>query len=72
MYMLRKDIDKNDFLDGRTIMYVSKKIGYNRENISKVLRHKGYCNYKKAMDMLRLCKPDAELTDYFEEIEREG
>lgn len=68
MYRIRKDIDVNTLIDGRTILYLSKVLHYNRESLSRILRGKSACSYERARQIVSYCKPDYDVEDYFVEI----
>lgn len=65
MYKLRSDIDINSLIDGRTILYLSKKIPYNRMSLANVLKGKQACSYERANNIVKTCRPDKKVTDYF-------
>ena len=72
MYKFRSDLDINSLVDGRTILYLSKKISYSREFVSEILRGKKTCSYKRAEQIVKACQPDKKVSDYFVKVEREG
>jgi len=72
MYKIKNDVDIKSLTDGRTILYISKKIPYNRENLSNILRGKRTCSYKRAKQIVDLCQPNKKVSDYFVKVESEG
>lgn len=72
MYTFKSDLDINSLVDGRTILYLSKKISFSREHLSKVLRGLESCNYKRANDIVKACQPDKKVEDYFIKVKKEG
>lgn len=72
MYRIREDIDINTLVDGRTTLYLSKTLPFNRENLAKILKGQRTCTYERAKQIVNYCKPDEEVEKYFEFIESEG
>lgn len=72
MYKFNQELDINDLLDGRKILYISKKISYNREFISKILRGKQTCSYERAEQLVKACQPNKKVSDYFIKVKKEG
>lgn len=72
MYKLKDDLDINSLVDGRTTLYLSKKIQYNREALAKVLKGEQHCSYKRAEEIVKACQPNKKVSDYFVKVEREG
>ena len=65
MYRINPDLDINDLIDGRTILYLSKQLPFNRENLSKTLKGTISCTYDRAEQIVEYCKPDSKVEDYF-------
>ena len=72
MYRIKSNIDINSLTDGRTILYLSKKISYNREDLSNILRGRQSCSYKRAEQIVKACQPKGKVSDYFVKTESEG
>jgi hypothetical protein len=72
MYIFREELDINSLIDGRTMLYLSKALCFNRENLAKILKRQRTCTYKRAKQIVDYCKPDEDVEKYFMKIEREG
>ena len=72
MYIFRSDLDINSLVDGRTILYLSKKISYSREHLSNILRRKEVCSYERARDIVKACQPNKNVEDFFIKVKKEG
>lgn len=72
MYQIRNDIDINALIDGRTMLYLSQVLHYNREKVSKILKGKCVCTYDRAKQIVDYCRPDSNVEDYFIRVESEG
>lgn len=71
MYRINPDLDINDLIDGRTIIYLSKQLPFNREHLSKILKGTRECSYKRAKQIVDYCKPNDNVEDYFIKDEKE-
>lgn len=65
IYYLKKEYSREDLLGGRKILYVSQKIGYNRDHVSLILRGKFPCSKKTAEDLIKVLLLPGGLDDYF-------
>ncbi len=72
MYKIRNDIDINTLIDGRTMLYLSQVLHYNRENLARILKGKRSCTYERAEQIVKYCKPNNSVADYFIAIDRKG
>ena len=72
MYRIREDLDINDLIDGRTFLYLSQQLHFNRENLAKILKGMRSCTYDRAKDIVDYCKPNGEVEQYFVKIKKEG
>lgn len=64
-YMLRKEYNRQDLLDGRAIKYLSSKIDFNREYTSLILRGKRSCTYYIADKIINALSLQGSVDDYF-------
>lgn len=71
-YILREDLDVNELIDGRTYLYLSKKLHFNRENLAKILRCERGCTYARAKSIVDYCQPTDDVEKYFVKVEKEG
>lgn len=69
-YKIINGIDVNDIIDGRSLIYLSKRINYNRENLSKILNGKRTCSFERAESIIKYCRPDKLVTDYFRQVDK--
>lgn len=68
--MMFKYTDQRDIiLDGRSIVFLSKEIGYNREHLALILSGKEPCTYSLACKIVNRLKPNEKVEDYFIESE---
>ena len=72
MYRFKSELHYNDLVDGRTIQYLSEKVEYNRENLAKILKGEKTCSYDRAESIVKYCKPNKKVEDYFIKIKEEG
>lgn len=72
MYQFKKELDVNELIDGRTFLYLSQQIGFNRENLAKILKGMRTCTYDRAKEIVDYCKPTEDVEKYFIKIKKEG
>lgn len=72
MYRIREDLDLNDLIDGRTFLYLSQQLHFNRENLAKILKGMRSCTYDRAKEIVAYCKPNDMVEQYFIKVEKEG
>lgn len=72
MYQVKKDMNINELIDGRTILYLSQQLHFNRENLAKILKGMRSCTYDRAEQIVEYCKPGATVETYFIKVEKEG
>lgn len=72
MYRIREDLDLNDLIDGRTFLYLSQQLHFNRENLAKILKGMRSCTYDRAKEIVDYCKPNNAVEQYFIKVEKEG
>lgn len=65
MYVYRFGKDKNILLDGRSIIFLSKELKYNREHLSLIFKGERYCTYELAKKIIDRLKPGAKVEEYF-------
>ncbi len=64
MYLFIKD-KKEELLDGRTIKYLSQKIGVARETLNEILNGNRKTKKVTAFCIVKSCNADKEIEDYF-------
>ena len=68
--LICKFTDQRDkLLDGRSIMFLSKELDYNREHLALILDGKEPCTPTLAKRIVDRLKPGDVVEDYFEEYE---
>ena len=72
MYIIRDDLDINKLIDGRTFLYLSQQLHFNRENLAKILKGTRSCSYDRAKDIVDYCKPNDSVDTYFIKVKKEG
>jgi hypothetical protein len=72
VYKIREDIDINELIDGRTFLYLSQQIKFNRENLAKIIKGYRTCTYDRAKEIVDYCKPNDTVEKYFVKVEKEG
>lgn len=72
VYKIRENIDINDLIDGRTFLYLSQQLKFNRENLAKIIKGQRSCTYDRAKDIVNYCKPNDTVEQYFIKVEKEG
>lgn len=72
MYRIREDLDLNDLIDGRTFLYLSQQLHFNRENLAKILKGTRSCTYDRAKEIVDYCQPNSMVEKYFVKIKKEG
>lgn len=65
MYVYRFGKDKNILLDGRSIIFLSKELKYNREHLSLIFKGERHCTYALAKKIIDRLKPGAKVEEYF-------
>ena len=65
MYVYKFGKDKNILLDGRSIIFLSKELKYNREHLSLILKGERHCTYELAKRIVNRLKPNGKVEDYF-------
>ena len=69
MYVYKYKNDKNILLDGRSIIFLSKELKYNREHLALILKGERGCSYELANKLVSRLKPNKNVEDYFVEEE---
>lgn len=68
--LILKDTDQKELLlDGRSIMFLSKELNYNREHLAHILNGKEPCTPTLAKRIVTRLKPNEKIEDYFREYE---
>lgn len=70
MFEFKKEL-KKELLDGRTSIYVAKKIGITRQQLDNILNGKTTTGKTTAYCIVKSCNPDAEIEDYFVRVKGE-
>lgn len=65
MYFFKTKL-KDEYLDGRTITYIAKKIGITKHYVTNILNGKKHCSKLVAYVMVKVVNQEAEINDYFE------
>lgn len=63
-----KETQKAKILNGRTIVYVAKKIGVTSPFLTSVLNGKRTCSKPVAYCIVKCLCQEAEIEDYFERV----
>lgn len=72
VYKIREDLDVNELIDGRTFLYLSQQLHFNRENLAKILKGTRSCTYNRAKEIVDYCKPMDTVDKYFIKVKKEG
>lgn len=67
MYIFKKEL-KDELLDGRSVIYVAKKIGISRVWLYKVINAETKTSKAIAYYLVKACNPEAEIKDYFDRV----
>ena len=65
MYVYKYKNNKDILLDGRSIIFLSKELKYNREHLSLILKGERHCSYELAKRIVDRLKPNENVEDYF-------
>lgn len=65
MYVYKFVEDKNILLDGRSIIFLSKELKYNREHLALILKGEKACTHELARKIVNRLKPNEKVEDYF-------